>query len=71
VAAPANVRIEVFGRDGWRRVAEVERRPQHPTTWSRNTIAIEPVEVTRLRVVFDHALPSFTGVTEMEIWSAR
>jgi hypothetical protein len=71
VGAPADLHIEVLDGASWVRVPEVERRPAVPATWARNTVVIEPMEASRLRVVFDHALPLFAGVTEVEIWGAR
>ena len=35
---------------------------------AENTVEIEPVETKKVRVVFEHALPTYTGVTEMSIW---
>jgi hypothetical protein len=31
-------------------------------------VEIEPIRTDRVRVVFEHALPAFTGVSEVTIW---
>ena len=69
VQAPRDYRVEY--RDGarWVHVTETERLPAQPETSALNTVTIEPVETDAIRVVFDHALPAFSGVTEIEIRS--
>jgi hypothetical protein len=42
-----------------------------PTTWALNTVTIEPVETQAIRVVFEHALPAFSGLTEIEVWAPK
>ena len=29
---------------------------------------VEPVETERIRVVFEHDLPAFSGMTELMVW---
>jgi hypothetical protein len=39
-----------------------------PEAWAMNTAWIEPVETERLRVVFTHAQPAATAVSEILVW---
>ena len=68
VAAPTAFHVEVLHDAGWESADVIARQPAVPTTWARNTVHIEPVETTAVRIVFEHPAPRFVGVTEMEIW---
>ncbi|MBE0593918.1 MAG: discoidin domain-containing protein [Gemmatimonadales bacterium] len=68
VLAPRDYRVEYRDGTRWRRATVLERRPVEPTTWALNTVTIEPVETQAIRVVFEHALPAFSGMTELEVW---
>ena len=39
-----------------------------PTTFAVNTLRIAPVRTGKVRVVFDHDVPAFSGMTELMIW---
>ena len=71
VAAPRNYRLQYWNGERWADLAEVRRMPAAPTAWARNTVDIEPIATEKIRVVFEHALPRFTGVTEMMVWGAE
>ncbi|MCG6988754.1 MAG: discoidin domain-containing protein, partial [Gemmatimonadetes bacterium] len=68
IAAPAAFRVEVWDGDGWHPAAERARDPTRPTAWAVNTVLLQPVQASRVRVVFTHALPAVTGVTEMRVF---
>jgi hypothetical protein len=68
ISAPKEYRVEAW-RDGeWKRATERSRTPEAPMAWARNTVEMEPVSTSRVRVVFTHALPAFTGVSELRVW---
>ncbi len=69
VQAPRNYRVEYRDGTRWLRAVETDRLPAAPETWARNTVTIDPVETQAIRVVFEHALPAFSGVTEIEVRS--
>jgi hypothetical protein len=49
--------------------AQVRRRlPELPEGSAVNTLWIEPVEASKVRVVLEHAGPAATAVTELLIW---
>jgi hypothetical protein len=33
-----------------------------------NTVRIDPVQTEKVRVVFEHDLPAYSGMTELRIW---
>lgn len=68
VAAPESYRVERWVEGGWREIPLLSRSPETPMAWAVNTVTFGPVQAERLRVVFRHALPAFTGVTELRIW---
>ncbi|NJD10255.1 MAG: discoidin domain-containing protein [Gemmatimonadetes bacterium] len=67
VRAPAGYRIEYLQGDAWQPVRERVRTPAQPLAPALNTVAIEPVETARLRVVFTHAPDATTGLTEIVV----
>ncbi len=44
------------------------RTPERPETWAVNAVRIDPVTTDRVRVIFEHDLPAFTGMTELMVW---
>jgi hypothetical protein len=69
VQAPRDYHIEYRDGGRWLPATQNARRPEWPQTWARNTVTIEPVETNAIRIVFEHALPAFSGVSELEVWS--
>ncbi len=67
ISAPRSYAVEHWNGTSWQAATELDRLPAEPRTWARNSVWIEPVETTRVRVRFQHALPAFSGVTEIEI----
>jgi hypothetical protein len=68
VAAPRSVALERWDGSGWVALPVLERIPETPTAWALNTLVVSPVEASRIRVVFTHALPAASGVTEVRVW---
>jgi hypothetical protein len=67
VAAPAAYRIETWDGAGWVAVAESARTPETPAAWALNTVELEPVEASRLRVTFTHDGAMRSGLTELRV----
>ncbi len=68
LAAPRDYTVEAWTGREWMPAAEQRRLPETPEGSAVNTVWIEPVETTKVRVVFDHAAPAATAVTELLIW---
>jgi hypothetical protein len=68
LAPPTSYRISYEDSAGWHDAVVRTRAPEEPTAWARNRVEIEPIRTDRVRVVFEHALPAFTGVSEVTIW---
>jgi hypothetical protein len=67
LAAPARYTVQVWNGQAWRDARIRHVVPERPEGWAQNTVSIEPVETSRVRVVFEHARPSATAVTEIAI----
>jgi len=68
IAAPESYRLERWTGERWESVPFFSQVPEVPTAWAVNTTTFEPVEAERVRIVFRHALPATTGVTELRLW---
>ncbi len=68
ISAPTDYRVEGWVGGGWEEIPLLSRNPETPMAWAANTVLFDRVEAERIRVVFRHALPSVTGVTELRIW---
>jgi hypothetical protein len=68
VRAPRRYTIQYWDGTGWADARVESQVPARPATWAVNTVRIAPVETDRVRVVFEHARPAFTGVTELLLW---
>jgi hypothetical protein len=67
VKAPRRYAVEYWDGRGWAGATVLAQTPGRPETWALNTVVIAPVETEKIRVVFEHALPAFTGVTELMV----
>jgi hypothetical protein len=67
VAAPRSYRIEAWNGTAWVVAGERARTPEAPTAWALNTVALEPLETQRLRVVFTHDGDARSGLTELRV----
>jgi hypothetical protein len=69
LAAPRSFSVEYWNGTAWV-PAQVRRRlPAVPEGSAMNTVWVDRVETSRVRVVFEHARPAATAVTELLIWS--
>jgi hypothetical protein len=68
VKAPAAYRVQYWRGKGWENVSGQVQTPKIPTGGAINTVTFHPVETSRIRVVFTHAHPARTGLTELEVW---
>ena len=67
VKAPRRYHIEAWTGTTWVPVRVLTQVPVVPQVSSVNTVHIEPVTTTRIRVVFEHDLPAVSGMTELII----
>jgi hypothetical protein len=68
VVAPASFQVELWNDKGWQIVPGQVRTPAAPVGHCANTISVSALDVSRLRVVFNHGLKGKTGLTEFEAW---
>ncbi len=68
VRAPRKYTIQYLNGSDWADAQVVSQDPKWPDVMMVNTAVIEPVKTSKVRIVFDHAVPGFTGVTELMIW---
>ena len=68
LAAPRSYVVQFWEGEGWTEAQVRTRRPEDPTASALNRVRIVPVETERIRVVFEHDSPAFTGVSELMIW---
>lgn len=71
LAPPRSATVEYWDGRVWRPAEVLRQVPQQPEGSALNTIWIEAVATTRVRVVFEHALPAATAVTELLLWGDR
>lgn len=68
VKAPRAIAVQYWNGARWSDASVVSRTPGRPETWALNRIRVRPVRTDKLRVVFTHARPAATGVTELMVW---
>jgi hypothetical protein len=68
VRAPANYVIECFDGTTWQTVKNVQRSPEKPVGGQFNEVRFDPVNASRIRVVFTHEQNSKSGVSEILVW---
>jgi hypothetical protein len=66
--APRGFTVEYWTGSGWGPARVRRRLPEQPEGSAVNTVWIEPVEASKVRVVLEHAGPAATAVTELLIW---
>ena len=69
VRPPKRYTVQYWNGSGWDDAMVRSRQPEAPTGSAVNTVRIERIVTSRMRIVFEHALPGVTGVTELMIWS--
>jgi len=68
VRSPRSCTVQYGTGGGWADAKVISQDPVKPEVMMVNTIAIEPVTTGKVRIVFEHDLPGFAGVTELMIW---
>jgi hypothetical protein len=68
VKAPTSIAVQYWDGSAWRDATIESRDPDTPVVWARNRVRIAPVETARVRIVFEHDLPAYSGMTEVMIW---
>ncbi len=68
LSAPRSYTVQYWDGGAWNDAAVRDRLPPAPAAWAMNRVRIEPVETESIRVVFEHDLPLYTGVTEIVVW---
>ena len=67
VKAPRRYTVQYWVADGWRDAKVLSRFPERPIVSAVNVVRVLPVTTARIRVVFEHDRPAFTGLTELVI----
>ncbi len=67
IKAPRDYSVQIWANDEWRDARIVSRTTERPLASARNVVLIEPVATSRVRVVLEHDLPAFSGITELII----
>jgi mannosylglycerate hydrolase MGH1-like protein/glycosyl hydrolase family 65 len=65
VKAPRRYAVQLWDGSAWRDARVLARAPDRPMASARNVVTIAPARASRVRVLFEHDLPAFSGVTEM------
>ena len=65
---PAAMTVQVWDGTAWTDARVTRRDPERPEAWAQNTLWIAPVETSRVRVLFAHAAPGATAVSELIVW---
>jgi hypothetical protein len=68
VQAPKGYSVQFWDGARWRDAADQERTPERPAGGQINEVRFKPATATKVRVVFVHALPAKSGVTEVFVW---
>ena len=67
IKAPRDYSVQIWTGTEWRDARVLTRVPQRPLASARNMVTIEPVRTSRVRVLLEHDLPAFSGITELII----
>jgi len=67
IAPPRSFSIELWNGGRWIAARERDRYPETPTGSALNRVRLVPTDASKVRVTFEHATGTFTGVTEVMI----
>lgn len=65
IKAPRDYSMQIWNGTEWRAARVLARAPQRPLASARNVVTIEPTRTSRVRVLLEHDLPAFSGITEL------
>ena len=68
VRLPKNYRVQCWSGDHWVEAQETGRSPSVTVPDRPSELTITPTQTEKLRVIFDHALPGKTGISELLVW---
>ncbi len=68
VKAPKRYSVQFWDGRAWADAQVVSQKPGTPEVSAVNTVRIVPVEAEKIRVLFQHDLPAYSGMTELVIW---
>jgi hypothetical protein len=68
LVAPRSFTIERWDGSTWVPVPITRRDPAQPLAWAMNTAWTESFETSRVRVIFEHATPGATAVSELLVY---
>jgi hypothetical protein len=68
LVAPRRYTVQVWNGTEWIAAQVARQDPAQPQAWAMNTTWLEPTETARVRVVFEHAQPGATAVSELLIF---
>jgi len=71
IGAPRSYVILFWDGEQWTEADVRSQHPSEPTAGAMNRVRISPVETERIRIVVEHDLPKFTGVTEVMVWEGE
>ncbi len=69
VVPPASFRVESWIDGAWRAADVQSIYPGEPTGRRANIVRVSPHETEKVRVIFEHAEGSVTGLSEFEVWA--
>jgi len=67
IKAPREYSVQAWDGNAWRDAPVRSRVPERPLASARNVVTLEPVVTSRVRVLLEHDLPAFSGITELII----
>jgi hypothetical protein len=67
IRAPRDYSVQIWNGSEWRDARVLSREPERPLASARNVVAIDAVRTSRVRVMLEHDLPAFSGITELII----
>ncbi|NQV72980.1 discoidin domain-containing protein [bacterium] len=68
VVEPRTLRVEALVDSEWTPVSGLTAFPVRPEVSARNVLTFDPIETTAVRVLFEHALPSISAATEVQVY---
>ncbi|TLP74025.1 MGH1-like glycoside hydrolase domain-containing protein [Maribacter sp. ACAM166] len=71
IKTPKSYEIEYWLNGKWVKTEIDSINPKTPTGMAVNTVLIKPVMTDKIRIVFEHSLPAFTGLSEVMIWDTK
>jgi hypothetical protein len=65
IKAPRDYSVQIWNGDDWQDARVRSRVPERPLASARNVVTIELVVTSRVRVLLEHDLPAYSGITEL------